>query len=237
MPSRRGPRGAPADAEGAHRRAARRLAPGSDDYLLLTEPEAGERLARELLRGAVRGEVRDRARGAPLDRRARRAGAVGASARACFRPPTTACRLSSCSTRMPPTTPSRSARTSSSGCGSSRARRGSAASSTIACMPAEAGLEERAISFTKGCYPGQEPVARLHYRGQPNRGLRVLALDGDEPPDVRRRARRSTARSSGASRAPRRTRSTASSRSPTSAARCRRTRSSRWAAGRARQLG
>ena len=49
-------------------------------------------------------------------------------------------------------------------------------------MPAEAGLEERAISFTKGCYPGQEPVARLHYRGRANRGLRVLALDGDELP-------------------------------------------------------
>lgn len=50
-------------------------------------------------------------------------------------------------------------------------------------MPAEAGLEERAISFTKGCYPGQEPVARLHYRGHPNRGLRVLALEGDELPE------------------------------------------------------
>lgn len=49
-------------------------------------------------------------------------------------------------------------------------------------MPAEAGLDERAISFTKGCYPGQEPVARLHYRGHPNRGLRVLALEGDEAP-------------------------------------------------------
>ena len=49
-------------------------------------------------------------------------------------------------------------------------------------LPAEAGLEERAISFTKGCYPGQEPVARLHYRGHPNRGLRVLELEGDEPP-------------------------------------------------------
>lgn len=44
-------------------------------------------------------------------------------------------------------------------------------------MPAEAGLVERAISFTKGCYPGQEPVARLHYRGHANRGLRALALD------------------------------------------------------------
>ena len=50
-------------------------------------------------------------------------------------------------------------------------------------LPAEAGLEERAISFTKGCYPGQEPVARLHYRGHPNRGLRVLALEGPTPPE------------------------------------------------------
>lgn len=49
-------------------------------------------------------------------------------------------------------------------------------------LPAEAGLEERAISFTKGCYPGQEPVARLHYRGHANRGLRVLVLDDDGLP-------------------------------------------------------
>lgn len=49
-------------------------------------------------------------------------------------------------------------------------------------LPAEAGLEERAISFTKGCYPGQEPVARLHYRGHANRGLRVLELEGDGLP-------------------------------------------------------
>jgi tRNA-modifying protein YgfZ len=44
-------------------------------------------------------------------------------------------------------------------------------------LPAEAGLTERAVSFTKGCYPGQEPIARLHYRGHANRGLRVLVLD------------------------------------------------------------
>jgi aminomethyltransferase len=48
-------------------------------------------------------------------------------------------------------------------------------------LPAEAGLEERAISFTKGCYPGQEPIARQHYRGKVNRRLRVLELDGDPP--------------------------------------------------------
>ena len=49
-------------------------------------------------------------------------------------------------------------------------------------LPAEAGLIERAVSLTKGCYPGQEPIARLHYRGHANRGLRVLRLEGTEPP-------------------------------------------------------
>lgn len=49
-------------------------------------------------------------------------------------------------------------------------------------LPAEAGLDQRAISFTKGCYPGQEPIARLHYRGHANRGLRVLELGGELPP-------------------------------------------------------
>ena len=44
-------------------------------------------------------------------------------------------------------------------------------------LPAEAGLVERAVDFEKGCYPGQEPIARLHYRGHANRGLRVLSLD------------------------------------------------------------
>jgi tRNA-modifying protein YgfZ len=44
-------------------------------------------------------------------------------------------------------------------------------------LPAEAGLDETHISFSKGCYPGQEPVARLHFRGHPNRGLRVVELD------------------------------------------------------------
>jgi folate-binding protein YgfZ len=49
-------------------------------------------------------------------------------------------------------------------------------------LPAEAGLDVRAVSFTKGCYPGQEPIARLHYRGRANRGLRILEIDGDELP-------------------------------------------------------
>ena len=51
-------------------------------------------------------------------------------------------------------------------------------------LPAEAGLTERAVSFTKGCYPGQEPIARLHYRGHANRGLRVLRLGSVPEPET-----------------------------------------------------
>jgi folate-binding protein YgfZ len=43
-------------------------------------------------------------------------------------------------------------------------------------IPQEAGLNARAVSFTKGCYVGQETVARLFYRGKPNRHLRGLRL-------------------------------------------------------------
>ena len=46
-------------------------------------------------------------------------------------------------------------------------------------IPQEAALNERAVSFTKGCYVGQETVARLFYRGKPNRHLRGLRLDGE----------------------------------------------------------
>ena len=54
-------------------------------------------------------------------------------------------------------------------------------------MPAEAGIVEAAVSFTKGCYIGQEPVARLHYKGRPNRHLRGLRLSA--PVERRRRLR------------------------------------------------
>jgi folate-binding protein YgfZ len=50
-------------------------------------------------------------------------------------------------------------------------------------LPAEAGLDRRAIDFEKGCYPGQEPIARQHYRGRVNRTLRVLAIEGRERPE------------------------------------------------------
>ena len=49
-------------------------------------------------------------------------------------------------------------------------------------IPQEAGLNERAVSFTKGCYVGQETVARLFYRGKPNRHLRGLKLSAPVEP-------------------------------------------------------
>jgi folate-binding protein YgfZ len=51
-------------------------------------------------------------------------------------------------------------------------------------LPAEAGLTETHVSFTKGCYPGQEPIARLHYRGKTNRRLRVLEVEGSPEPET-----------------------------------------------------
>jgi folate-binding protein YgfZ len=49
-------------------------------------------------------------------------------------------------------------------------------------MPAEAGIVEEVVSFTKGCYIGQETVARLHYKGRPNRHLRGLRLSAPAGP-------------------------------------------------------
>jgi folate-binding protein YgfZ len=51
-------------------------------------------------------------------------------------------------------------------------------------LPAEAGLTETHVAFGKGCYPGQEPIARLHYRGHANRGLRVLRVEGTPAPET-----------------------------------------------------
>ena len=48
-------------------------------------------------------------------------------------------------------------------------------------LPQETGLDE-ALNFTKGCYLGQEVVARIHYRGSVNRRLVGLEFDADEPP-------------------------------------------------------
>jgi folate-binding protein YgfZ len=51
-----------------------------------------------------------------------------------------------------------------------------------ATLPAEAAIVEDAVSFTKGCYIGQETVARLHYKGKPNRHLRGLRLSAAAQP-------------------------------------------------------
>ena len=50
-------------------------------------------------------------------------------------------------------------------------------------IPEEAGVVERSVSFTKGCYTGQELVARIDSRGgNVPRRLRGLILDGDDLP-------------------------------------------------------
>lgn len=48
-------------------------------------------------------------------------------------------------------------------------------------FPQETGLEQ-AVSYEKGCYLGQEVVARIHYRGAVKRRLRGLVIEGDESP-------------------------------------------------------
>ncbi len=45
-------------------------------------------------------------------------------------------------------------------------------------FPGETGILDRAVSFKKGCYPGQETVARMHYRGHPNKTLHRLIVEG-----------------------------------------------------------
>jgi folate-binding protein YgfZ len=54
-------------------------------------------------------------------------------------------------------------------------------------MPQEAAINERAVSYTKGCYVGQETVARLYWKGKPNRHLRGLRLSGEAAPGARLR--------------------------------------------------
>jgi tRNA-modifying protein YgfZ len=51
-------------------------------------------------------------------------------------------------------------------------------------LPAEAGLTVTHVSFSKGCYPGQEPIARLHYRGKANRRLVLLEVEGAPEPET-----------------------------------------------------
>ena len=123
-------------------------------------------------RGRARPSLRDarRRRRAPRGDRPRRGRPVRGRGRrgACATP---------CWRRGPP----RSARTRPRSRASrpGRPRYGVDLDDTV--IPQEAGLNERAVSFTKGCYVGQETVARLHYRGKPNRHLRGLRLSAPVP--------------------------------------------------------
>lgn len=48
-------------------------------------------------------------------------------------------------------------------------------------LPAEGGLEADALSFTKGCFIGQEVVARMHHLGRPQRALFRVSGSGPLP--------------------------------------------------------
>jgi len=53
-------------------------------------------------------------------------------------------------------------------------------------LPQEIRYDEiGGVSYTKGCYTGQETVSRVHFRGHPNRGLRGIHLSGEPPADWR----------------------------------------------------
>ena len=133
---------------------------GDDDFLLLTEPELGERVAAELtrMRFAARCEIAPEEHeawlvlggGEVLDERPEGDEATDEEAERA---------------RIEAGIP----------------RWGAELDESI--LPAEAGLDATHISFTKGCYPGQEPIARLHYRGHVNRRLQVLHVDRANPGD------------------------------------------------------
>jgi tRNA-modifying protein YgfZ len=145
---------------------------GHEDFLLLTEPDLGERVRAELLRSrfAAKAEIELEehvshvvfgGEGIPTAEYGEPAAEV---LDAELEPTVTADELELLRIRA------------------GRAAWGKEVDDRV--LPAEAGLVERAVDFGKGCYPGQEPIARLHYRGHANRGLRVLALDELPAPET-----------------------------------------------------
>ena len=144
---------------------------GADDFLLLTEPELGERVRAELVRTrfAAKAEIE-------LEEHSSRVvfGGEGIPTDDYGEPAAEVLDVDS----EPTVTADELERL--------RIRAGTPAwgkEIDDRVLPAEAGLTERAVSFTKGCYPGQEPIARLHYRGHANRGLRVLTLSSVPAPE------------------------------------------------------
>ena len=133
---------------------------GDDDFLVLTEPELGERVAAELtrMRFAARCEIAPEEHEAWL--------VLGGAEVLDERPEgDEASDEEAERARIEAGIP----------------RWGAELDESI--LPAEAGLDATHISFTKGCYPGQEPIARLHYRGHVNRSLRVLEVENAAPGD------------------------------------------------------
>ena len=63
-------------------------------------------------------------------------------------------------------------------CGSRRAGPAFGADMDAETIPLEAGIEDRAISFTKGCYPGQEVIIRVLHRGQGRVARRIVGSAG-----------------------------------------------------------
>ena len=155
--------GAAADREGAGDRAARRLAPRRGGLPRADRARARRAGARAARPDAPARAVRDRARGAHVGARLRRR-------RHRDRLPGRA-RGARCGARATLDADELEARRIEARV----PRWGREIDDRV--LPAEAGLEATHVSFSKGCYPGQEPVARLHYRGKANRGLRVLELD------------------------------------------------------------
>jgi folate-binding protein YgfZ len=148
----------------------------ADDFLLLTEPQLGEALRDELvrMRFAAKAEIALEEHGSYLLVGARDGGianddyGVPAAEILDREPPSGIHQLDEAeleALRIAAGTP----------------RFGSEIDDRV--LPAEAGLVERAISLEKGCYPGQEPIARLHYRGHANRHLRILDVEGAESGD------------------------------------------------------
>jgi folate-binding protein YgfZ len=146
---------------------------GDDDFLLLTEPELGETVAQQLtrMRFAARCEVAVEEHTSTIVF----AGAEGIQNRDYGRPA-----MEVLDADIEPTMDDDQLERLRIEAATPRFGR----ELDDRVLPAEAGLDERAVSFTKGCYPGQEPIARQHHRGKVNRRLRVLDVDGAPAPDT-----------------------------------------------------
>jgi folate-binding protein YgfZ len=149
---------------------------GAEDFLLLTEPELGDRLRDELvrMRFAAKAEIGLEEHSSYLIVGERDGGIANED----YGVPAT-----EILDREPPSDLPRlaDADLEELRIGAATPRFGSEIDERV--LPAEAGLVERAVSLGKGCYPGQEPIARLHYRGHANRRLRVLEVEAAQSGD------------------------------------------------------